>query len=297
MQPLAAHDLVEIERDALAVTHRVHDHQRLARSQLNDVARGEEHRVADSAVPIDLDGAARVLEFLRQPLQRRVLPDGDYQVVLNVAGGVDRQQVPVPLTIRGADTQIPEITDLSLVPDRISPNYDARDDVTHMAYRLSKDAGVAPFLDGANARVWMGQEVQLTARHKGTESEVPMCGVPHHALEGYLAKLLAAGLKVAICDQVEDPALAKGLVKREVTRVVTPGTLTDDALLDPRDIRRDRLRMPAEAGYPVVHVVHGNEQHVGTPPGGERAQGSRAEKGAASQRISHFKIIAVSRRR
>ena len=59
-------------------------------------------------------------------------------------------------------------------------------------------------------------EVQLTARHKGTESEVPMCGVPHHALEGYLAKLLAAGLKVAICDQVEDPALAKGLVKREL---------------------------------------------------------------------------------
>src|SRR5436305_9416686 len=77
-------------------------------------------------------------------------------------------------------------------------------------------------------------EVQLTARHKGTESEVPMCGVPHHALEGYLAKLLAAGLKVAICDQVEDPALAKGLVKREVTRVVTPGTVSEDDLLDPR---------------------------------------------------------------
>src|SRR5436853_5822512 len=78
-------------------------------------------------------------------------------------------------------------------------------------------------------------EVQLTARHKGTESEVPMCGVPHHALEGYLAKLLAAGLKVAICDQVEDPAHAKGLVKREVTRVVTPGTLSDPGLLDGKE--------------------------------------------------------------
>jgi DNA mismatch repair protein MutS len=78
-------------------------------------------------------------------------------------------------------------------------------------------------------------EVQLTARHKGTESEVPMCGVPHHALEGYLAKLLAAGLKVAICDQVEDPAQAKGLVKREVTRVVTPGTVSDPALLDGKE--------------------------------------------------------------
>jgi DNA mismatch repair protein MutS len=78
-------------------------------------------------------------------------------------------------------------------------------------------------------------EVQLTARHKGTESEVPMCGVPHHALEGYLGKLLATGLKVAICDQVEDPAQAKGLVKREVTRVVTPGTVSDPALLEGKE--------------------------------------------------------------
>lgn len=78
-------------------------------------------------------------------------------------------------------------------------------------------------------------EVQLTARHKGTESEVPMCGVPYHALEGYLGKLLAAGLKVAICDQVEDPAQAKGLVKREVTRIVTPGTVSDPALLEGKE--------------------------------------------------------------
>ena len=74
-------------------------------------------------------------------------------------------------------------------------------------------------------------EVTLTARQKGTESEAPMCGVPHHALGVYLAKLVRAGLKVAICDQVEDPAKAKGLVKREVTRVVTPGTIIDPDLL------------------------------------------------------------------
>jgi DNA mismatch repair protein MutS len=78
-------------------------------------------------------------------------------------------------------------------------------------------------------------EVQLTARHKGSEHETPMCGVPYHALETYLAKLLAAGLKVAICDQVEDPAQAKGLVKREVTRVVTPGTVSDPELLDGKE--------------------------------------------------------------
>jgi DNA mismatch repair protein MutS len=78
-------------------------------------------------------------------------------------------------------------------------------------------------------------EVTLTARQKGTESEAPMCGVPHHALHGYVGKLLRAGYKVAICDQVEDPAQAKGLVKREVTRVMTPGTLSEPALLDGKE--------------------------------------------------------------
>ena len=73
----------------------------------------------------------------------------------------------------------------------------------------------------------------LTSREKG-ENAVPMAGFPYHQLEAYLAKLIGAGLRAAICEQVEDPKQAKGLVRREVTRVVTPGTLTDDALLDPR---------------------------------------------------------------
>src|SRR5262245_57924364 len=70
----------------------------------------------------------------------------------------------------------------------------------------------------------------LTSRDKA----VPMAGFPHHQLENYLSKLLQAGHRVAVCDQVEDAAEAKGLVKREVTRVVTPGTLIEDNLLDPR---------------------------------------------------------------
>ena len=74
----------------------------------------------------------------------------------------------------------------------------------------------------------------LTSRDKG-ENPIPMAGFPYHQLESYLAKLIAAGLRAAVCEQVEDPKLAKGLVKREVTRVVSPGTLTDDALLDPRE--------------------------------------------------------------
>ena len=60
----------------------------------------------------------------------------------------------------------------------------------------------------------------------------PMCGVPYHALNTYLAKLIRAGKTAALCEQVEDPKTAKGLVRREVTRIITPGTVTEDGLLD-----------------------------------------------------------------
>lgn len=73
----------------------------------------------------------------------------------------------------------------------------------------------------------------LTSRDKG-ENPVPMAGFPHHQLEGYLAKLVKAGFRVAVCEQMEDPSTAKGIVRREVQRIVSAGTLTDDALLDPR---------------------------------------------------------------
>ncbi|NLF31536.1 MAG: DNA mismatch repair protein MutS, partial [Planctomycetes bacterium] len=74
----------------------------------------------------------------------------------------------------------------------------------------------------------------LTSRSKGPTA-VPLAGIPYHALDSYLAKLVAANIRVAICEQVEDPKLAKGLVERDVTRLVTPGTLTDPALLDQRE--------------------------------------------------------------
>src|SRR5689334_5498448 len=79
--------------------------------------------------------------------------------------------------------------------------------------------------------------VTLTSRSRGGlngEDAIPMAGVPFHAVEGYLRRMIAAGHKVAICEQAEDPATAKGVVKREVTRLMTPGTLTDDPLLDGR---------------------------------------------------------------
>ncbi len=76
-------------------------------------------------------------------------------------------------------------------------------------------------------------EITLTGREdKGAGARIPMAGVPHHALERYVSRLIAQGLKAAVCDQVEDPKLAKGLVKRRVTRVLTPGTVVEDAMLD-----------------------------------------------------------------
>ncbi len=73
-------------------------------------------------------------------------------------------------------------------------------------------------------------QITLTSRNKEKGIAVPMCGVPYHAAEGYISKLIRRGFKVAICDQVEDPRLAKKLVRRAVTRVVTPGTAADSSL-------------------------------------------------------------------
>jgi len=74
----------------------------------------------------------------------------------------------------------------------------------------------------------------LTSRSKG-DNPIPLAGVPYHAVEGYLKKMLQAGFKVAVCEQVEDPKTAKGVVKRDIVRIVTPGTLTDDILLDAKE--------------------------------------------------------------
>jgi DNA mismatch repair protein MutS len=78
-------------------------------------------------------------------------------------------------------------------------------------------------------------EITLTSRNKEKGQAVPMCGVPYHAAEGYIARLIQRGYRVAICDQMEDARFAKKLVKREITRVVTPGTATDSVLLRSRE--------------------------------------------------------------
>nr|HEX4316574.1 DNA mismatch repair protein MutS [Kofleriaceae bacterium] len=77
-------------------------------------------------------------------------------------------------------------------------------------------------------------DLTLTTRDKGKDDAVPMCGVPHHASRGYIARLTELGHKVVVVEQVEDPRLAKGLVKREVARIVTPGVVLDDDVLEPK---------------------------------------------------------------
>ncbi|MBW8039078.1 MAG: DNA mismatch repair protein MutS [Planctomycetes bacterium] len=74
----------------------------------------------------------------------------------------------------------------------------------------------------------------LTSRSKGS-NPIPLAGVPYHAVDGYLKKMLQAGYRVAVCEQVEDPKTAKGVVKRDVVRIVTPGTITDDTMLDAKE--------------------------------------------------------------
>ena len=74
-------------------------------------------------------------------------------------------------------------------------------------------------------------DLTLTGKQCGMEERAPMCGVPFHSYEGYVARLIAKGYKVAICEQVEDPAKAKGLVKRDIIRVVTPGTVIESSML------------------------------------------------------------------
>jgi DNA mismatch repair protein MutS len=97
-------------------------------------------------------------------------------------------------------------------------------------------------------------EITLTSRNKEKGAPIPMCGVPYHAAEGYIARLIQKGHRVAICDQMEDPALAKKLVKREITRVVTPGTATDSLAL--RSHENNYLAAVSRIGHRagVAHV-------------------------------------------
>src|SRR5262249_19195780 len=148
-----------------------------------------------------------VLAFPRQPFARRVIPCRPFFTAATFAGMAATPMMQQYLDAKAACGD-------ALLLFRMGDFYEL-------------------FYDDAKAAARV-LGLTLTSRDKG-ENPIPMAGFPYHQLESYLAKLISAGWRAAVCEQVEDPKLAKGLVKREVTRVVSPGTLTDDALLDPRE--------------------------------------------------------------
>ena len=102
-------------------------------------------------------------------------------------------------------------------------------------------------------------EITLTSRDAGRSGRMPMCGVPYHSVDRYVARLISRGYRVAICDQVEDPKVAKGLVKRQVTRVVTPGTILEDSMLEPgaNNYLAALARVGETCGLAVVDISTG----------------------------------------
>ncbi|WP_438445743.1 DNA mismatch repair protein MutS [Gorillibacterium sp. sgz5001074] len=113
------------------------------------------------------------------------------------------------------------------------------------------------FEDAVNASREL--EITLTGREGGMEERIPMCGVPYHSAENYIARLIEKGFKVAICEQVEDPAEAKGVVRREIVRIVTPGTLMDGKLLaeNANNYIACAVRGPGGVGFAVCDISTG----------------------------------------
>ncbi|HVQ25472.1 MAG TPA: DNA mismatch repair protein MutS, partial [Planctomycetota bacterium] len=98
-------------------------------------------------------------------------------------------------------------------------------------------------------------DLTLTSRDKGREDAIPMCGVPHHAGRGYLARLTELGHKVVVVEQTEDPRQAKGLVRREVVQIVTPGVVIDDEVLEPKRARYLAALVAGQGGAPGAFGV------------------------------------------
>ena len=131
-------------------------------------------------------------------------------------------------------------------------------------------------------------ELVLTGRDCGLPERAPMCGVPHHALETYLAKLVNQGYRVAIVDQLEDPATAKGLVKRGVTRVVTAGTVFESSMLNEKRNNFLCALYPAPDGYGVVFADFSTGEVMATDILGEGADKKLASETAAYSPCEFF---------
>ena len=131
-------------------------------------------------------------------------------------------------------------------------------------------------------------ELTLTSRKAGAMSRLPMCGVPYHAIDRYLAELIRRGYRAALCDQVEDPKKAKVLVRREVTRVITAGTLVEDELLDKSDhnFLLSVARAEERCGLAVVDVSTGDFLVTEPAPSRSTAQTDPHLPGSDHERLS-----------
>src|SRR3981189_1427805 len=116
-------------------------------------------------------------------------------------------------------------------------------------------------------------QITLTSRNREKGQPIPMCGFPYHAADGYIARLIRAGFKIAICDQMEQPGPGKKIVRREVVRVITPGTATDVALLDARENNFLAAVAKHASGSPVglAYVDLSTGEFQATEFSGERA--------------------------
>jgi len=116
-------------------------------------------------------------------------------------------------------------------------------------------------------------EITLTSRERGRKDRIPLCGVPWHALDSYLPTLINRGYKVAICEQLEDPKTAKGLVDRDVVRIVTPGTVLEGTVLDSRANNYLMAIVSNEDSYGLAFVDISTGEFVVTQVDGEDVHG------------------------
>lgn len=120
------------------------------------------------------------------------------------------------------------------------------------------------FEDAITAAPILG--IALTTRNKNKEDAIPLCGFPYHSVEPYIAKIIESGLKVAICEQIEDPKTTKGVVKRDIVRIITPGTVTDSLTGSENNFLLSLARVNSSFGYALVDTTTG-DLFVGRSPG------------------------------
>ena len=99
-------------------------------------------------------------------------------------------------------------------------------------------------------------EIALTSREMGKGEKIPLAGIPYHSLDGYLSKLISKGHRIAICEQISDPSESKGIVDREVVRIVTPGTVVEDQLLETNvnNYLSSVVIQDNNAGLSLIHI-------------------------------------------